>query len=1311
MSKIFKKFVPDKRPDKNVTTNISVPNIYIDKIKALVKSGEYGKLEQELKNTPIKLFGSDILFEIIQSELTETQKLHIITLLLKRGLSINILDENNLPLIYYSVKLQLYDITNLLIQKGAKLNLKLPKGYDLFQTVLTPNIMKCPSELINVQDQVMISKYYSQVSEIERDFRNDIYKLPITKRIITYLLRFVEEYPLKTIKYFDREEDITTSNKLVKETLNTKELADNMIDWENKITNQIETINNEINKKINDGSLNQEQIILQVSLLVQNLKSKFTEELKVNDVKSFPSNNDNFILSPDDYNPPVIPPAVPPVPPVYDYKKIYNKIYTFDNNKYNIDNIFTNFVNKYTDQNTGKYAMLLNYFNEFQSELTTKMNELVNLEEKIMALYPIFSPGTKDITPRIFNVIRNKINLRLFKIRNPPNLNQEIIDRPDYINIVNYRGGNLIGGAENNLIILNKQITEILKERDPPVVGVPRPDILSDVDLINRVNQTLNNLFPGFSTNVPPELRVLVGIAGVQPRPEIIKLNNELSNVNGLLENLNEYGNQINNLLNFKILNIALINEYKNKYRNVLNQFMRIGDNINQIKYNINDPNLNNSINKLLNYILNINNENILDRPPIVNNRYINININDLIIRFNGYIQNLQQGNPAIQGDGLYNLFRDPQKNLDVAHQADNTKIILLLYKRFIFYQNLCISTIFKMISSSYLHEQCNNDFQDLTRFNIINPIITPQIIENRTKLLSDFKTKYDAFYEFIQESQQLIEFNMKQFNELIIDVNNISRIYLLNYQFNPPPPPPAVLAPNIPNPSSILMLNEELLLINPNEIDIDDDNINDIYNKFRDNIDFYSVKDNLCIYLDPVVLPYGDNGPIVLKKLIGANPPNQLYNYNLNANILNNQPFDLTDNNPNLYNPILMDYNHLKIIEIIFHKIVYNEIMKNPNYQNNIVQNYARKNPEIKQEILELILLKTLNKAISYTFYDIADNVTYLASNNLIKNKLIKQRAPPVKSDVDYVLERLQKITKKTNINRNTNNNIYYLDENYSNGEPIDVLPCINNNDQLIKLIQKKLHPDLKKYIEIVCKLGSVNILNTLNMNTKNKIQKEDIQMYILRHDEVFKKDIDFLQNQLKDELKKNELDIFYTNSNNNTDLNTLTKINLPLNLISNIIYYDLINTQKYCNRYLEKNIKIKVSELFEKYIIPKLQEFLKYFTDTVLNFRIDYTIMKPQLDPLIDNLINHYLNVNPLKAREAKVSLEDIITTFTTIFIGELDEETKTSIFTIYDEKFKNKLQELLRIMSNYYLNVYRNHIRYIFNTVRYQRLANSL
>ena len=116
-------------------------------------------------------------------------------------------------------------------------------------------------------------------------------------------------------------------------------LDDKLIDWENKIYNQIELINNEINKKINDGSLNEEQIILQVSELVQNLKSKFAEELKVNDVKSFPSNNDNFILSPDDYNPPVIPPAIPPVPPVYDYNNIYNKIYTFDNNKYNICNI------------------------------------------------------------------------------------------------------------------------------------------------------------------------------------------------------------------------------------------------------------------------------------------------------------------------------------------------------------------------------------------------------------------------------------------------------------------------------------------------------------------------------------------------------------------------------------------------------------------------------------------------------------------------------------------------------------------------------------------------------------------------------------------------------------------------------------------------------------------------------------------------------------------------------------------------------------------------------------------------------------
>ena len=34
MSKTFKKFIPDKRPDKNITTNISVPNIYIDKIKS-----------------------------------------------------------------------------------------------------------------------------------------------------------------------------------------------------------------------------------------------------------------------------------------------------------------------------------------------------------------------------------------------------------------------------------------------------------------------------------------------------------------------------------------------------------------------------------------------------------------------------------------------------------------------------------------------------------------------------------------------------------------------------------------------------------------------------------------------------------------------------------------------------------------------------------------------------------------------------------------------------------------------------------------------------------------------------------------------------------------------------------------------------------------------------------------------------------------------------------------------------------------------------------------------------------------------------
>jgi len=605
------------------------------------------------------------------------------------------------------------------------------------------------------------------------------------------------------------------------------------------------------------------------------------------------------------------------------------------------------------------------------------------------------------------------------------------------------------------------------------------------------------------------------------------------------------------------------------------------------------------------------------------------------------------------------------------------------------------------MISSSYLHEQCNNNFQDLTNFNIINPIITPQIIENRNKLLSDFKTKYDAFYEFIQQGQSILEFNMKEFNELIIDVNNISRIYLLNNHFNQLPPP----APPIPN--STLMLNEELLVIKP--VEIDNDNIDVIYTKLNNNIDFYSKNNNLCIYLTPSpgALPVPEEIPRA------PNPNlNQLYKYNLNVNILNDQPFDF-DNNPNLYNPIInvsapTDYNHLKIIEMIFHKIVYNKITTN-NY-NQIVQNYQNKNPEIKRELIEIILLKTLNKAISYSYYDIVDNVTNVASTNLIKNKISGRpiiRTPA--ESVDDVLNRLIKITKKKNVQRVKNNNIYYLDENYSNGEPIDVLPCLNNSEELIKLLQKKLHINIKEYIQIICKLGNVNILQALNNNTKyNKINKVDIQEYISNHNKKFNTDIQFLQDQLKNELKKNELDIFYTNNTNTID--TLTKINLPLPS-QNIIYYDLINTQKYCNQYLEKNIKLKVSELFEKYIIPKLQEFLKFFTDTVLNFKIDYNSMKSQLDPLIDNLINHYLNVNPLKARENKVSLEDIITSFTDIFLLDVLEETKQNINLIYNEKFKNKLTELIRIMSNYYLNVYRNYIRYIFNSVRYQRLADSL
>ena len=149
--------------EKGIYNPLSIPDILKDEIEGLAKAGEYGKLEQVFANYPTELSKSNnLLHSIIQSSLTDIQITEVIKLLLKRGVAINTLDDSGLPPIYYAIKLQLYNVTKLLIDRKANLNIKLPKGYDLFRTSLIPSIMQCPVELRDVHDDINIGKYYAQ---------------------------------------------------------------------------------------------------------------------------------------------------------------------------------------------------------------------------------------------------------------------------------------------------------------------------------------------------------------------------------------------------------------------------------------------------------------------------------------------------------------------------------------------------------------------------------------------------------------------------------------------------------------------------------------------------------------------------------------------------------------------------------------------------------------------------------------------------------------------------------------------------------------------------------------------------------------------------------------------------------------------------------------------------------------------------------------------------------------------------------------------------------------------------------------------
>ena len=365
------KYIPTKKPlfpDKNVFTTTIIPSNNKDEIISLAKAGEFGKLEQLLLNMPVKtIFEDTILHTIIKSDMTPIQKETIIKLLLKKGVYINKLDDTGLPPIYYAINQQLYDVTKLLIDKKANLNIKLPNGFDLFQTALIPSIKECPAQLINIKDQADIGKIESQMLNTELEFRKIILGLQPTRDMIKDILEFLDKYPNFSIKYINFKNPILNPNPPNQIQYKVDDIWDtNILDQETKdyfpifkndVHFKLKSLGTDLTKFVT--SYNESQINEFINTGISNIKTEFNSTLKTNLLSTnYPKVNDVRIAKVAGGN--------------YDYNTIYTNLFDFE--KYSI--------NKIEEQLKGDLDAFINElkekFNTFKTNINDKIQEINN---------------------------------------------------------------------------------------------------------------------------------------------------------------------------------------------------------------------------------------------------------------------------------------------------------------------------------------------------------------------------------------------------------------------------------------------------------------------------------------------------------------------------------------------------------------------------------------------------------------------------------------------------------------------------------------------------------------------------------------------------------------------------------------------------------------------------------------------------------------------------------------------------------------------------------------------------------------------
>lgn len=1129
--------------EKNVFVSPTIPETFKDNIRSIVNSGEYGKLEELLTNSKIKLpfsesgLNTSLLHAVIQSSLTKTQMIKICTLLIKRGIAVDNFDENGFTPLYYAIKKQDFELVKLLIDSHAKLNKKI----NYFELALQPNIGQCKSQLFNIQDQAVMSKYYSQQLNLERELKSEINTLPITSDIIKYMLEFVESLPTQQLTYFDLNNNTLQKSYSIK--LESDDVKKIIPEYENRLYYSLKNISKDIYDSLKSGAINQDQILAKKTDLSIKIRDELKTILDYNSLKTIPSLTNNFIYNPADLA--------------------------------NPDLLYTNFINQGQFSPVNLFDNLINKYFQLQQRIITQIENIRDLVDNLSQIQDPIDPAGLNINLGGFVFIINGI------INGPLNLNNILFDGNDSrLEIVDkfktfiknsaiqlvliYRRGEFQDLLDTNLQLSN--VPAERRQQDPIINNIRRldiPNILTNyLKHLNEFTVEVNNI---------SESGLLYNRYIQPPPPTPNTLNNRhlLFNNNFILTH---YESDIYDIIRFGVNNYGnKIEYYSEKYT----KYYNIGDPVTPAAFNLNYHIIPgqlvtafaiNEFTTLLNGIVFVGGAGF---NITLNQQVFNVGINPILNNAMGSI-----GNILNTLNTQVNLLILNQKITAAQNALNGVPVQITIAEKAL----LDVLKILNLLEPTYNNAVINiNILQGLGGLQAGLAALAPPVVIN---------TILPAPINPVQINNSQLFPTLIHYARLpgvgALPPNIINQITQLigNPGLNPlpvapPAPAPAIIQPRInalranietllqqlSNPAPYAQLPATLaglgveqatiqpyLQILPTEIISTLANIQfQVIEEIAQNLPVPQIElnivgglrdamqniNNAIIQFNLSNFTATHNAEVsagnTIERIIGitnVGPLNQLLRPS--QVIKSPNPIDFITPQPGsdptypvMFQPDNNQIINLKIISSIYHEKVFKDLLISPFYDN-LRAKFQAQNPSINIDQINKLLLTTLDSAIKNNLNDLANLTLFTSAGTLVNKELLTNQ--PAKLTDDKIKNILSKKLKIIDIQRSAKQQQFYLDENYTSNEPIDIIPCLNNNDKIIELLNKKMNIDPKEYQELIFKLGNSDILDALN--SRKKITKTELQVYLEKHKQKLSKSIDFLNEQLQNEIKDKQID-----------------------------------------------------------------------------------------------------------------------------------------------------------------------------------------